>query len=209
VDLVAQPSLRADAEAVADNQHADHQLGINRGTSRAAVEWRQLSPYVANFDERVDRPQKVIRRNMPFERELIEQPSLFDLPMSHHDLQSCLMQRLNQRISCVATGEFFNRILSIADIARYNRMFVRGRRLAGPGFNRQVSVGLHIADFDSCPLKCVIGLLPTNESAEAVRSRANKRGYLYERGYWMNKVMADEVERDVVKVQTRLADIIK
>jgi hypothetical protein len=25
-----------------------------------------------------------------------EQRSLFDLPMSHHDLQSCLLQRLNQ-----------------------------------------------------------------------------------------------------------------
>jgi hypothetical protein len=32
---------------------------------------------------------------MPFERELIEQRSLFDLPMSHHDLQSCQLDRLN------------------------------------------------------------------------------------------------------------------
>jgi hypothetical protein len=52
----------------------------------------------------------VIWRNVPFERELIEQRSLFDLPVSHHDLQSCLMQRLNQRTSCVATEDFFNRI---------------------------------------------------------------------------------------------------
>ena len=46
----------------------------------------------------------------PFKRELIEQSSLFDLPMSHHDLQSCLSQRLNQRISFRATADFFNRI---------------------------------------------------------------------------------------------------
>src|SRR5262249_51156322 len=48
--------------------------------------------------------------NVPFERELIEQSSLFDLPMPHHDSQSCLSQRLNQGTSCVATEDFFNKI---------------------------------------------------------------------------------------------------
>jgi hypothetical protein len=38
---------------------------------------------------------KVVRGNMLFERELIEQRSLFDLPMPHHDLQSCQLDRLN------------------------------------------------------------------------------------------------------------------
>src|SRR5262249_16372197 len=33
--------------------------------------------------------------NMLFKRELIEQRSLFDLPMSHHDLQPCQLDRLN------------------------------------------------------------------------------------------------------------------
>jgi hypothetical protein len=36
---------------------------------------------------------------MSFERKLIEQRSLFDLPMSHHDLQSCQLDRLNSLIS--------------------------------------------------------------------------------------------------------------
>ena len=116
VDLFAKTPFRTDAEAVANDQHADHQLGINRGASRAAVEGRQLSPYLAKLDEPVDRPQKVIWWNMPFERELIEQRSLFDLPVSHHDLQSCLEQRLNQRTSCVATAEFFNGIDPSANI---------------------------------------------------------------------------------------------
>jgi hypothetical protein len=31
----------------------------------------------------------MIRWNVPLKRKLIEQRSLFDLPMSHHDLQSC------------------------------------------------------------------------------------------------------------------------
>jgi hypothetical protein len=45
-----------------------------------------------------------------FERELIEQRSLFDLPMSHHDLQSRLSPRLNQQTSSPATADFFNAI---------------------------------------------------------------------------------------------------
>src|SRR5687768_3059685 len=50
----------------------------------------------------------MIGRNMPFERELVEQYSLFDVPMSHHD--SAFTQRLNQRISPRATANFFNGI---------------------------------------------------------------------------------------------------
>ena len=99
VDLLAQPPLGANAEAIADDQHPDHQLGINRGPAHAAVERRQLPPQIAKLDEPVDRPQQMIGRNVPFERKLIEQRSLFDLPMSHHDFQSCFSQRLNQRTS--------------------------------------------------------------------------------------------------------------
>ena len=52
----------------------------------------------------------MISWNMSFERELIKQRSLFDLPMSHHDSQSCFSQRLNQRNSSFATADFFNKI---------------------------------------------------------------------------------------------------
>jgi hypothetical protein len=47
---------------------------------------------------------QMIRWNVLIQRELIEQRSLFDLPVAHHDLQSRLVQRLNQRTSCVATA---------------------------------------------------------------------------------------------------------
>jgi hypothetical protein len=50
----------------------------------------------------------MISRNVPFERELIEQRSLFDLPMPHHD--SALSNRLNQPASTRATEDFFNEI---------------------------------------------------------------------------------------------------
>jgi hypothetical protein len=52
----------------------------------------------------------MISGNVLFERELIKQSSLLDLPMSHHDSKSCLLQRLNQRTSRVATTDFFNTI---------------------------------------------------------------------------------------------------
>jgi len=42
MDLFAQPALGADALRVADDQHADHQLGIDRWPSRVAVERAQL-----------------------------------------------------------------------------------------------------------------------------------------------------------------------
>src|SRR6185436_1903422 len=73
------------AEAVADNQHPDHQLRINRWPPERAVERRQFPPQLTEFHEPVDRAQQVVGWNVPFERELIEQSSLLDLPMPHHD----------------------------------------------------------------------------------------------------------------------------
>jgi hypothetical protein len=44
VNLIAQTPLRSNAEAVTDQQHPDHQLGINRSPADGAVEWRQVPP---------------------------------------------------------------------------------------------------------------------------------------------------------------------
>src|SRR5207302_722322 len=78
VNLIAQSPLRADAEAVTHDQHPDHQLGINRWSANGTVERRQLPPQFAKLREPVDRAQQMISRNVPLERELIEQRSLFD-----------------------------------------------------------------------------------------------------------------------------------
>jgi hypothetical protein len=106
MDLIAQPPLRADAEAIADDQHPDHQLRIDRRAPHRAVERRQLSPQLTKLHEPIDRAQQMIGWYVPIERKLIEQRSLFDFSMSHHDSQSCFSQRLNQRTSCVATPTF-------------------------------------------------------------------------------------------------------
>src|ERR1700692_292977 len=110
MNLLAQAPLGPDAEAIAHDQHPDHQFGIDRWPSRRAVARGHSPPQLAKFDEPVDRPQQMTGRNVPLKRELIEQRRLFDLLMSHHDLQSCFPQRLNQRIASRATDDFFNRI---------------------------------------------------------------------------------------------------
>jgi hypothetical protein len=84
VNLIAQAPLRSDAEAVTDQEHPDHQLGIDRRPTDAAVEARQIPPDLLKVDKPVDRPQQVVGGYMLLERKLIEQCSLFDLPMPHH-----------------------------------------------------------------------------------------------------------------------------
>jgi tRNA/rRNA methyltransferase len=78
------------------------------------------------------------------------------------------------------------------------------RRFAGRGFKRQVPIGLHVSDFVSFPLKCVIDLVPVEEAAAATQARADKRDWLAERGYRMIEVKAEDVEKDVAAVLDRL-----
>src|ERR1700730_3521438 len=63
IDLLAQPPLRADAEAVTHDQYADHQFRIDRGASDCAVERRQLLSQRAEVDKPVDLAQQVIDWN--------------------------------------------------------------------------------------------------------------------------------------------------
>lgn len=77
---------------------------------------------------------------------------------------------------------------------------VNDRRFAGRGFKRQVPIGLHVSDFVSFPLKCVIDLVPAGETDLAAQTRAAKRAWLAERGYRVVEVNAGDVERDVGKV---------
>jgi hypothetical protein len=74
------------------------------------IEARQFAPDLIQLDKPVYRAQQMVRWNMLLQRELIEQRSLLDLPMSHHERQSWLWPKLNQQIICAATADFFNRI---------------------------------------------------------------------------------------------------
>lgn len=77
---------RADAEAVADEQHTDHQLKINRGAARGGVERGQLLAQAGEIDEAVDGAQEMVGGTVGVERERLEQSTLLDLLMSHHIL---------------------------------------------------------------------------------------------------------------------------
>jgi len=55
MDLVAQPPLRADAKAIADDQHADQQLRINRRPSDLTVKGRQFLPQLVETNKSVER----------------------------------------------------------------------------------------------------------------------------------------------------------
>lgn len=84
VDLIAQSPLGADAETVADDQHADHQFWIDRGPARRTVVGLQVLPDAGQIDEPVDRTQHVIRRYMPLQAEAVEQRLLHHRPLAHH-----------------------------------------------------------------------------------------------------------------------------
>ena len=110
MDLIAEPPLRPDAEAVTDDQHPDHQFRINRRPTRPAVERRQFTSQPGEVDEAVGRPEQVVSRHVAVERELVEERVLLDLPRTHHLLRPRLSAKENQRASPGATAEFFNEI---------------------------------------------------------------------------------------------------
>jgi tRNA/rRNA methyltransferase len=82
------------------------------------------------------------------------------------------------------------------------------RRLAGRGFKRQVPIGPHIVDFVSFALRCVIDLVPNEESTEAARARSERRVYRSARDYRVLEVVSAEVERDMAAVLDDLAAAI-
>ncbi len=83
-DDCGQPALRADAEAGADQQHADHQPGGDRRPPRRGVERRQLAAQVGEVDKAADSAQQITGGDVCLERELVELAALLDLPLSHH-----------------------------------------------------------------------------------------------------------------------------
>ena len=86
LDFLAEPALRADAVAVADDEHPDHQLGIDRRTADVAVVGLQLLVQVGerHRHEHVDPAQQMVLGNAIFEPELVEQPALIPPLPPHH-----------------------------------------------------------------------------------------------------------------------------
>jgi len=106
MDLLAQAPFGADAEAIADEQHPDHQLGIDRGPADLAVEGAQMRADLREIDEPVDGSRPMIGRHVTLQAELVEQRILRHLPLAHHRAALPSRERLNQDFTTSATPTF-------------------------------------------------------------------------------------------------------
>src|ERR1700683_2779306 len=84
--LLAQPPLEADAVAIPDDQHPDHQLGINRRSANLAIERHKLLTKLHQYPghHRIDPSQQMPCRNSPFEVEQVKQLALITSLLTHH-----------------------------------------------------------------------------------------------------------------------------
>jgi hypothetical protein len=83
VDLGAEPALGADAAEVADQEHADHQLRVDRGAPDRAVVGRHHAADEGRVQEGVDGAERVVARHVVLEPEGVEQ-RLRRHPPAHH-----------------------------------------------------------------------------------------------------------------------------
>src|SRR6266498_639146 len=113
LNLLTEPPLKANAVAVAHNQHPDHELGIDRRPANVAVERRELLSQVSQNPryDRIDPAQQIARRNTLFEVKQIEQLALIARLPAHHDPPPSLIES-NRRNhgSPEITSPFFNSI---------------------------------------------------------------------------------------------------
>src|SRR6185369_11524066 len=79
-------AFRADAVAVANDEHPDHQLGINRRPADVAVMGLEFLVQVAESHrhEHIHSPQQVVLGDAIFEPELVEQTPLITPLPTHH-----------------------------------------------------------------------------------------------------------------------------
>jgi tRNA/rRNA methyltransferase len=82
------------------------------------------------------------------------------------------------------------------------------RRFAGRGFKRQTPIGQHICDFVSFPLRIVIDLVPSDESAAAAKTRSDKNAWLADHDYAVLGIFAGDVESDMATTLDRIATAI-
>ena len=106
VDIVAQPPLRADPEAIADNQHPDHQLGIDRRATRLAVVGFKMRPNLRQIDKPVDLAKQMIVGDMTLEAEAVEQRLLHHPPLAHHRPNPPQQTRENPTSALRSSGVF-------------------------------------------------------------------------------------------------------
>src|SRR5438046_8788738 len=72
---------------IPDQQNAQQELGINRGSPVLTVTILELFPHELKTDVLVDQPQQMVFGNLIFQAEVVEQ-RLTPAVVSHHDQQA-------------------------------------------------------------------------------------------------------------------------
>src|SRR5271169_3493003 len=106
MDLLAQTALRADAHAIADDQHPDHQFRIDRRTSGAAIVWPQCRTDRPQIEKAIDAAQQVVNGDMIIEAEIIEQLRRSRLNAHHRHL----LRRIKKRSESPSPSAFNRRV---------------------------------------------------------------------------------------------------
>src|SRR3984893_10677680 len=106
------------AIAVTDQEHPDHQLGIDRGPADVAVKCLQLLMQIAQNGcrENIDPSQQVVRRDHLVEVKLVKQLPLISVLPPHHRRFSCRSLSRNH-CSLGFSSPFFD---SIGQNAKYS-----------------------------------------------------------------------------------------
>jgi hypothetical protein len=108
MDFLTEPPFGTDAHAVADDQHPQHQVGIDRGPADSAVERPQLCTDALQINKPVDAAKQMIPWHIIIEAEIIEQLRRRDLH-AHHRL-SLLLQNTESAHRSLHKREFINTI---------------------------------------------------------------------------------------------------
>jgi hypothetical protein len=82
--FLAQPSLRSNPEAVADQQHPDHQLWVHRRSTGVAVVRFEVLVQICQIEISINTAKQMVRGHMVIEIEGVKQSVLFAAALSHH-----------------------------------------------------------------------------------------------------------------------------
>ena len=104
LNLFTQPSLRADREHIANDQHSDHQLRVDRGTAGMGVVAFELPVHPVQVEHGIDLTNRMVYWDHGVEFKSIEELPLTPLTTTHHRNSPRLQRdrresRLGERIN--------------------------------------------------------------------------------------------------------------
>jgi tRNA/rRNA methyltransferase len=85
---------------------------------------------------------------------------------------------------------------------------MKDRRFAGHEFKRQTPIGPHVADVVSFRLRLVVEIVPTDETEEARKGRAERHVWLAERNYSVVELPVADIEANLMGTLDRLASVL-